>query len=735
MRRSLGLVLIGLSLLGAALVAATAIPLRAADGPGTAAATPVLRPPVAPKIPTFIREHGGARTDPYHWLANRDDPAVLAHLAAENTYAESRLDPIRPLIDEIAGEMTARRAPRETSVPYRDGGFLYSRRFAEGAQYPVIVRRPDTPEGAAGAEPPEEIVLDVPALAAGHAMYRLGRWQPSPDGRRVAFMVDFSGDRQNRLFIRDIATGAVTEQGITDGAESFAFAADSTTLFYVRREPVTLRGFQVWRHRVGAPSDHDVLVYEERDPTFSVAVRRTKSRRYILIESEHEEASEIRYLPADRPEGEFRVVEPRRPSLRYDIDHVGDTFFVRTDLDAPDFRVMTAPEATPGAAHWRELIAERPGHVLHRVEPFRDFVAVDEEHEGGIRIRVLRLADRREITVPLPAGIGVATTGFFFGGFGGNREPDSSVLRFRFSGPLQPERIYDFDMATGALTLRRDEPALWLRPQDYAVERIAATAPDGETVPVTLVYKPALRRPGGNPTLVVGYGAYGYSQRPVFNETAFSLIDRGFVHVLAHVRGGHEKGERWHRDGRGLAKKNSFTDLIAVGETLIARGIADRRAMFARGGSAGGLLVGAVANMRPDLFAGIVAEVPFVDVLTTTSDPSVPLTTLEWVEWGNPQDPVQRAYIASYSPYDNIEAKAYPAMFVTSGFHDSQVRYVEPAKWVARLRERRTDTRELLFKTDMGAGHAGRSGRLGTVRESAEIAAWLVTRAGGAEGR
>lgn len=709
------------ALSGAALFALITCPASAAGATEPDAAT---APPVAKTVPTVLHEHGHDRVDPYQWLANRNDPAVLAHLADENAYAERRLSTIRPLIDEIAGELRQRNAHSDASVPFRDGGYLYERRFAEGAQYPVIVRRRDAP-GAA-----EEIVLDVPALAAGHALYRLGRWQPSPDGTRVAFAVDFTGDRQARLFVRDIATGAVTDQGISDGAESFAFAADSTTLFYVRREAETLRGYQVWRHRLGAPPDADVLVYEERDPTFSVAVRRSKSRRFILIESDQEQTSEARYLPADQPEGTFRVVEPRRAGVRYDIDHVGDTFYIRTDLDAPDFRVMTAPETTPDAAHWSELIPQRPGRFIWRIEPFRDYVAYDEESDGGIGIKVLRLADKTEFAVPQPAAIGVASTSFFYGAFGGNREPDTSMLRFRFSGPLQPERTYDFDMASQTLTLRREDPAArWLKPDDYAVERIEAVAPDGERVPVTLTYKKSLKRPGGNPTLLVGYGAYGYSQRPTFTESVFSLIDRGFVHAMAHVRGGREKGERWHRDGRGLSKRNSFTDFIAAGEALVAQGYADRRAMFARGGSAGGLLVGAVANMRPDLFAGIVAEVPFVDVLTTTSDASIPLTTLEWVEWGNPAIPAHYDNIRAWSPYDNIEPKAYPAMFVTAGFHDSQVRYVEPAKWVAKLRATRTDDHELVFKTDMGAGHAGRSGRLGPVQENAEIMAWLLAQA------
>jgi oligopeptidase B len=681
-------------------------------------------PPVARIVPKQKIEHGRTRDDPYAWLRAGKNPQVIAYLQAENAYAKRRLAAIKPLTDEIAAELRARAAQEDTSVPYRDNGYVYERRYTHAAQFPVILRHKDVP-GAA-----EEIVLDIPALAAGHSYYRLNRWVVSPDGARVAFAVDYTGGRSHHLFVREIATGEVHDEGISDAAPSIAFAADSKTLFYTRQEPKTVRSFEVWRHRIGTARDNDVRVYVEHDPRFEVFVSLSKSRRYVMLTADGEDTSEMRYLRADTPEGEFAVMEPRHKGVRYSANHVGDRFFIRTNLDAPDYRLMTAPQATPDASHWTELVPYRPGHYLARFEAFNDFVAFDEGQEGNVSVHVLRRSDGRETTVPVPAGIGVATTKFSDGGFAGNRDADSHVLRLRFSAPLHPESIYDFDMVTGALMLRKDDPAVrWFDPKKYELRRIDATAPDGEKVPVTLVYRKDLRQPGGNPALLYGYGAYGISTRPLFSNFQFSLIDRGFVYAIAHVRGGRERGERWYEEGHGLKKRNSFTDFIAAAEALIADGFADRRALFAQGGSAGGLLVAAVANMRPGLFAGIIAEVPFVDVLTTTSDASVPLTTLEYEEWGNPANKEDYDNIRSYSPYDNIERKAYPAMFVTAGLYDTQVSYAEPAKWVARLRATKTDDHELIFKTNMGAGHSGRPGRLGTADETAEFSAWLISQA------
>ena len=685
--------------------------------------------PIAPVVPKAFEEFGGVRIDNYDWLRDRKDPRVVAYLDAENAYADARLEPITPLVDELAAELKVRSAQEDASVPAADNGYLYERRFAQGAQYPTIVRRKDAPEAE------EEVVLDVGALAAGHPrQYQVGWWTVSPNNRRVAFAVDFNGDREYRIFVCTIPTGKITDEGIDNAASSLVFAADSETLFYVRNEATTLRSYQVWRHRIGSDPKSDLLVYEEDDPAFSVSIDLSKSRKFILLSLDGGRTSEVRYLATDQPTGELKIIEPRRRDVIYEVDHVSDRFFIRTNLEAPDFRLMSAPQATPEAVYWREIVPQEPEHHLSHFEAFETFVAVDVEDETGTKVRVFSLPDVREIPAPRPAAIGVALSSFENDGEANHNEanfdPTARVLRFRFSGPLEPQCVYDFDVATGALMLLKQDPASrWFNRDHYAVDHLNATATDGERVPVTVVYRKGMRHLGGNPTLIVGYGAYGSSLRATFRPSVFSLIDRGFVYAIAHVRGGHEKGERWYAEGRMLTKRNTFTDFIAATELLIAQGYADARAVFAQGGSAGGLLVGAIANLRPDLYAGIVAEAPFVDVVTTMSDPSVPLTTLEYEEWGNPAVKPEYDYMLSYSPYDNVARKNYPAMFVTAGFHDSQVSYAEPAKWVARLRASKTDAHDLLFKTDMEAGHGGRSGRLGSIEESAEIMGWLIAQA------
>jgi oligopeptidase B len=706
---------------GAALLAGRAENLFA---PARATAMPALpKAPIAPVVPKTFEAFGQKRVDNYDWLRNRNDPRVVAYLKAENAYADECLEAIKPLVNELAAELKARSAEQDVSVPSANNGYLYERRFAHGAPYPLIVRRKDAPGAQA------EIVLDVGALASGHPQYRLGDWTVSPDNTRVAFAIDFTGGREFRIFVRTIATGEVVDQGMGDVAPDLVFAADSSTLFYVRNEPQTVRSYQVWRHRIDSDAASDVLVYEERDPTFSVSLALSKSRKFILLDIDEERTSELRYLPADQPEGEFKIMEPRRRGVCYEVDHVGDKFFIRTNLDAPDFRLMCAPQATPDSAQWSALVAEEPGHYLDHFEAFETFVALDVEDERGTAIRAFTLPGLREILVPRPAEIGVASSSFSDGN-DANLDPSATVLRFRFSGPLQPPCVYDFDTASGALTLRKRDPASrWFDADRYALDRIQATALDGSRVPLTIVFRKELRRAAGNPTLVVGYGAYGYSFQPGFMASAFSLIDRGFVYAIAHVRGGQEKGERWYAEGRMLMKRNTFTDFIAATEALIAARYADPHAVFAEGDSAGGLLMGAIANMRPDLYAGIVAEVPFVDLITTMSDASVPLTTLEYDEWGNPAVKRDYDYMLSYSPYDNVARKDYPAMFVTAGFYDSQVSYAEPAKWVARLRANKTDAHDLILKTDMAAGHGGRSGRLGSIGESAEIMGWLIAHA------
>jgi oligopeptidase B len=680
--------------------------------------------PIAPVVPKMFRAFGGVRIDNYDWLRDRKDPRVTSYLNAENAYANANLEPIKPLVDALAAEFKARETQEDESVPSAYNGYTYERRFTQGAQYPSIVRRKDAP----GA--PEQIVLDVAALAAGHPQqYQLGSWTVSPDNTRVAFSVDFTGGRDFRVFVRTIATGETLDQNIDNASSDLVFAADSNTIFYVRNEPTTLRSYQVWRHQLGSNPNSDVLIYEESDPTFSVSISLSRSRKFILLNTDEERTSEFRYLPVDQPAGEFKVIEPRRHGVIYEVDHVGDEFFVRTNLDAPDFRLMRAPQVTPATSYWSEIVPEQTGHHLSHFKVFETFVAVDMEDESGTTIRVFNLPELHEIPVPRPAAIGVASSSFVEESEV-NLDPAAKLLRFHFSSPVQPQCVYDFDVTTGEMTLRKQDPATrWFDRHRYILDQLSATAPDGELVPITIVYRKDMRLAGGNPALIVGYGAYGLSSRATFTRSAFSLIDRGFVYAIAHVRGGHEKGERWYAEGRMLNKRNTFTDFIAVTETLIATGYANSRAVFAQGDSAGGLLMGAIANLRPDLYAGLVAEVPFVDVVTTMSDASVPLTTLEYNEWGNPAVKREYDYMLSYSPYDNVVRKDYPPIFVTAGFYDSQVSYAEPAKWVAKLRASKTDSHDILFKTDMEAGHGGRSGRLGSIEQSAEIMGWLVAHA------
>jgi len=678
-------------------------------------------PPAAMATPTALAsltEHGHVRIDEYAWLRDTNDPKVTAYLAAENNYARCRLGALMPLTSEIFSELRARVGQEETRPPFFDAGYFYQVRYGAAENYPTIVRRsPDSSE--------EQLVLDVPALAAKHNYYNLDKWLISPDRRQVAFSVDLSGARKHRLFIRDLVSGAVTDLGIDNAGADLAFAADGKSLFYVRLDPVTLRAYQVWRRNFDADegAQRDVLIYAEPDRRSEVSVYQSKSRKFIFIKSEREDSTEVRYVPANRPDGEFNVIVKRRDRLRYFVDHANGRFFIRTNLDAPDYRMMVASEDHP--EQWTEIIPNEPGKYIHRFQAFNEFIAIEQVHDASQAVRVFRLSDLQEIPIPLP--VTGATMSI---DPDANREPNTDVMRVQFSRLDLPDRAYDFDMTSTRLTvLPQSQRTDWLDPDRYAVERLNAAAPDGEEVPVTLIYRKDLRRPQGNPTLLYGYGAYGESTLPDFDSNIFSLLDRGFVYALAHVRGGRERGERWYVEGRQLRKRNSFTDFIAIGEMLIARGYTARHGLFAQGASAGGLLVAASANMKPDLFAGLVAEVPFVDVVTTASDPSVPLATLEYREWGDPRLKDEYEYMLSYSPYDNVARTAYPAMLVTGALYDTQVTVREPAKWVARLRALKTDHHELLFRVDMDAGHRGASGRLGSLRDTAEIHAWLLTRA------
>ena len=678
-----------------------------------------VAPPVAQTVPHAFEEFGGRRADPYDWLRKKKgDPEVVRHLEAENAYAAARLARIGSLIDELEAEGSGRADSSDEGPDYVDNGYLYQRRVAEGARFPVITRR-RTPSDR------PQIVLDIEGLGAGHDQYDLNEYAVSPDDNLVAFAVDFTGGRLHQIFIRDIASGQVRATGVAGVASDIEFSADSKHLFYLRAEADTLRSYQLWRHAIGTAPSADRLIYQETDPTYDLTLKKSKSGRFILLTSAQQQSTEVRYLPADRPDDPLVVLEPRRRGIAYYADHVGDRFYIRTNLGAPDFRVVAAPDAAPQAANWTTVIESVPGQHIGRLEVFDSFIAVGIDHDATRLVRVFRRADLSEIPVPLPAGVSVVEMPY---DEQSNGDPSATVLRLRLSALNRPFAFYGFDTRTGELVLTKKSTAWsWFDPDAYEVARRAAIAPDGETVPITLMYRKGMLRPRGNPVLVTAYGGYGLSNVPRFNDSWISLIDRGFVFAIAHVRGGREKGTRWYDLGRVLNKRNSFTDFIAVTEALIAQGVADRSRVFAQGGSAGGMLVGAVANLRPDLYAGIVADAPAVDLVTTISDPTLPLSTLEYEEWGNPAIEEQYRYMLSYSPYDNVSAKAYPPMFVLSALHDSQVGVHEPAKWVARLRASKTDANEILFVTNMTAGHQGSSGRYGAVAIDSRVMAWLLT--------
>jgi oligopeptidase B len=676
-----------------------------------AEAVPGGTEPSAEQRPTRLIKHGDARVDPWYWLKEREDPAVRAYLEAENAWAAAALEPARELRERIYSELQSRVAPDDTSAPRRVAGSYYYARYEAGKEYAIHCRR----RGAMTAA--EEVLVDGNQLAEGHAFFSLTQPRPSTSGRFVAYGTDTVGRRRYTLRIRDTERGETLPDAIEGVTSNYVWAADDRTLFYVRQDVQTLRWDRVYRHRLGEPAAADVLVYREPDPEYSVEVARTRSDRYLTIVASQTLASEVRILEADRPDGEFRVVEPRRRGHEYALDHLdgadGGRFLLRTNDGARDFRLAWAPVGSPGRSGWREVVPARDGVLLEAAQAFAGGVALQERQGGICRLRLLDRDGRELRQVAFDETAYVAE-------LDGDSEY-AGPLRYRYGSLTTPDTVYEEPFAGGARELvHRKKVAGGYDPAGYVTERIWAPARDGARVPVTLLHRAGSPRDGRAPLLLEGYGSYGASNDPWFDATLLPLVDRGFVFAIAHVRGGQELGRAWYENGRQLSKKNTFHDFIDVAEHLQRERWADPRRTYGIGGSAGGLLIGAVANLRPDLFDGLIALVPYVDAVTTMLDPSIPLTTSEYDEWGNPNDPEAYRYIKSYSPYDNVEAKAYPNLLVTTGFHDSQVQYWEPAKWVAKLRALRTDrTRQLLFVTNFEAGHGGASGRFQKLREKA----------------
>ena len=686
------------------------------------------RPPEARQVPHVVRSPHGDRIDEYHWMrdddAERKRPEIIEHLKAETAYAEALLAPGRALHEKLVAEFRSRIREDDSSVPAYDHGWWTWRRFDPGAEYPVLMRRKGTPAGP-DADAPEQVVLDQPARAKGRRYYAVGATATSPDGRYLAWTEDTGGRRIHTLRVRDLHTGEVLADAVTGVLEPVAWAADSRTLFYIRQDPVTLQSGPVYRHVVGMPSGADLKVYEEKDQTQFVSIGRSASGRFIVIHVGGHDTSETRAIPSDRPTARPQVVLRRKPGVRHDADHLDGRWVVRTNERARNFRLVEAPEKTPDdRSTWRTLVAGRRDAAIDGFALLHGVIAIEERVAADPRVRILPLAGSK-VKPEVLGEPAVATS------LGENLDPAALQVRYVSTSLARPDATWDLDLATGQRTLRKERPVPGYDAALYRTERLWASSRDGKRIPVTVAWRPdRARRDGSAPVCIDGYGAYGYSNDPYFSASRVSLLDRGFVHAIAHVRGGAELGQDWYEAGRLMHKKNSFGDFVDVTDFLVRERWADPARVFASGGSAGGLLIGAVANLAGDRYRGLALHVPFVDVVTTMLDETIPLTANEWTQWGDPRRARDHRYMLSYSPYDNIAAKAYPAMLVTTGLWDSQVQYYEPAKYVARLRARKTDGNPLLFHVQMDSGHGGRPGRFEALDEVAREYVFFLGLAG-----
>jgi oligopeptidase B len=677
-----------------------------------------LAPPVAKIVPHPIEGGGETRIDPYFWLRDRSDPDTLRYLQAENDYTKAMTAHTAALCDQLYSEMLGRIKQTDLSVPVPRDGYFYYTRTEEGREYGIHCRKKGS------LEAPEEILLDENTLAEGKKYFRIGNFAVSPDHRLLAYSEDYDGDEEYTIRVKDLETGQMLGDRIPNTYYTLEWANDNRTFFYCVLDAAR-RPYRIFRHTLGAAED--TLVYHEADERFTVEVAKTSSRAFILIHIASSLTSEIRYISADQPGAEFKTVLPRVPEIEYDLTHHGDSFFIRTNDEARTFRVVEAPLRDPSKANWREIIARREDATIESIHAFRDYLVVEERDRGLTRIQIRPFSgEPHYIEFPEPVYTAVP---------GANAEFDSHTLRFVYTSLTTPHSVFDYDMRTRQRELKKQQEVLGgYDPSQYESRRIYAAAPDGVQVPISLVHKKGFKRDGAAPLLLYGYGAYGISIDPGFASDRLSLLDRGFVYAIAHVRGGGDLGKPWHEQGRLLKKKNTFTDFIACAEHLIAEQYSSPAHLAIMGGSAGGLLMGAVCNMRPDLFRAVVALVPFVDALNTMLDATLPLTIGEYEEWGNPNEQPYYDYIKSYAPYENIEAKAYPAILATAGLNDPRVSYWEPAKWVAKLRATKTDDHLLLLKTEMGSGHFGASGRYEHLKETAFYYAFVLDQLGIAAG-
>jgi len=672
--------------------------------------------PKAAKKPKEFRNHTDHRIDNYYWLNERENPEVITYLDAENKYYENATTHTKILQESLFKEMKARIKEDDESVPTKKNGYFYINRFEKGSQYPIFSRKKES------LESPEEILFDVNKMAENHDYYDLTGLNVSPNNQLVAYGIDTVSRRIYDIYIKDLITGTTYPEVIANATGGSVWANDNKTLFYTKKNPTTLRSESIYKHELGTDTALDEEVYFEKDDTFSVYISKSKSDKYLIINSYSTLSTEYQILEADNPMGKFRVFQPRERDLEYDISHYGDSFYILTNKDkATNFKIMKTPETATLQENWVDIISHRKEVLVEEMSLFKDFMVLEERNNGLNQIRIIRWDGKEDYYLPFGEETYSASTN-------SNPEFDTSLLRYSYNSLTTPASVIDFNMTDKTLEVKKEQVILGGKfdKNNYTSERLWATAQDGKKIAISMVRHKDTKVSADTPLLLYAYGSYGYTIDPNFSSTRLSLLDRGFVFAIAHVRGGQYLGREWYEEGKLLNKKNTFTDFINCSKFLIEKGYTSSSHLYAEGGSAGGLLMGTIVNMEPNLYHGVIAQVPFVDVINTMLDDSIPLTTGEYDEWGNPNDPIFYNYMKSYSPYDNVVAQNYPNMLVTTGLHDSQVQYFEPAKWVAKLRELKTNTNQLFLYTNMEVGHGGASGRFDALKEIAREFAFLL---------
>lgn len=685
-----------------------------------------VKAPIPEKV---AKELTGNRIDNYYWMKLSDEQKnaeqkdeqtqkVVNYLNAENDYLKTKLKHTEVLQNKLYEEIVGRIKQTDESVPYKDNGYWYYSRYEQGQEYPIYCRKQGTLEAA------EEILLNVNDMAKGHDYYSITGLRVSEDNNLLAYAEDSVSRRRYTVYVKDLRTGKIVEEPVPNTEGQVTWANDNKTYFYTKKDSTTLRSRWIIKHKVGSSYKNDPIVSEEKDETFYTGIYKTKSKKFLVIWAGSTLTNHYQVLDANTPDGKFKEFTLRERGLEYSIDHYGDKFYVVTNLDAQNFRLMETPDSKTAKANWKEKIAHRKDTLLQGIEIFKDYLVLSERAKGNTLMRIIeqKTNNKHYLNFGEPAYTIYPSINIDF---------DTDLLRYGYTSLTTPSSTYDYNMKTKERKLlKQTEVVGGYNPDEYQTERLWATADDGTQIPMSVVYKKGIKKDGGNPTLIYGYGSYGASMDPTFSITRLSLLDRGFVYAIAHIRGGQEMGRQWYEDGKMFKKKNTFTDFIDCSEFLIEEKFTAPEKLFASGGSAGGLLMGAVVNMRPDLYKGVIAKVPFVDVITTMEDESIPLTTGEFDEWGNPKNPESYMYMLEYSPYDQVIPQNYPNMLVTTGFHDSQVQYWEPAKWVAKLRELKTDNNTLLLRTNMETGHGGTTGRFKVYEEIAQEFAFMLDLAG-----